>query len=203
MDSALILAPNYRFTVTDAETAARVFLNSKGYKETSRRVGAIVESMAERCFPFASEMAKAIREYEGKLSSNFRILEAHNKVPAVLRNELAKLIAGQTVTPTFKANYLALGNGSTAVSDLDVALDNETKRGLWTMRTATDNIAYLDKFFTSTEVGGMNFLEAGVFVDGTASADSGYLLSRVLVDLSISATETLTVNATFTLNSAT
>lgn len=104
----MILAPNYRFTVTDTETAARVFLASKGYKETKKRVDVIIESMLGKAFPFAREMAQAIREYEGKLSSNFRILEAHNKVPAVLRNELAKLIAGQTVAPTFKANYLAL-----------------------------------------------------------------------------------------------
>lgn len=203
MDSAIILAPNYRFTITDTETAARVFLTHKGYKETKKRVDVIIESMLSNAFPFAREMAQAIREYEGKLSSNFRIQEAHNKVPAVLRNEFAKLIAGTTVTPTFKSNYVALGNGSTAPADLDTVLDNETKRGLWTMRTATNNVAYLDKFFTQAEVGGMTFLEAGAFVDGTASVDTGYLLSRVLVDLSLSATETLSINATFTLNSAT
>lgn len=203
MNSELLLAPNYRFTITDAETAARVFLQSKGYKETSKQVGIVLNSMKEKICPFAKDIAKAIREYEGILSPNLRVIEVHNKIPAVLRNELAKLIAGQTVVPTFKSNYIALGTGSVAPADLDVKLGTETKRGLWTMRTATDNVAYLDKFFTSTEVGGMSFFEAGAFVDGTASVDTGYLLSRVLVNLSISATETLTVNATFTLNSAT
>ncbi len=124
----LALAPNYRFTVTDSETAARIFLAHIGLKETSDGVKEVLRSMMNGSFRFSSEMAQAIREYQGLLFPNLRILEAHNKIPNVLRYELAKLIAGQTVTPTFKANYLALGSGSTAPADSDIKLVTETKR---------------------------------------------------------------------------
>lgn len=203
MNAEILLAPNYRFTVMESEIAARIFLLSRGHKETDPLVPIIADGIRTGAFWHRDEIAKAIREYEGHLSGSFRIIEAHNKIPNVLRYELAKLIAGQVVVPTFKANYLALGNWSTAPANTDTVLDNETIRGLFTQRTALDNVAYLDKFFTSSEVWGMSFLEAGVFVDGAAWVDTGYLLSRVLINVAISATETLTVNTTFTLNSAT
>jgi len=46
----------------------------------------------------------------------------HNIVPLVLRSALANKIAGNTVTPTFSANYLALGNSNTAPSNADTQL---------------------------------------------------------------------------------
>lgn len=49
-----------------------------------------------------------IRDYSGDLLSQCRVFEYHNKIPAVIRNQLAQLISGTTITPTLKANYLAL-----------------------------------------------------------------------------------------------
>ena len=115
---------------------------------------------------------ETIRDYSGELLKKCRIYEAHNKVPAVIRNEMAKLIAGQTITPTLKANYLALGNGTTSITDSDTTLSAELVRGLFTQRSATGNVAYLDKFWGSSEVGGLTILEVGTFVDGTATANS-------------------------------
>jgi len=43
-------------------------------------------------------------------------------VPDVLRNEMALLISGTTVTPTFKANYLAMGDDSTPPTNADTIL---------------------------------------------------------------------------------
>ena len=71
------------------------------------------------------------------------------------------------------------------------------------MRTAALGVAYLDKFFTSAEVGGLHVLEAGTFVDGSGTPGSGYLLSRVLMDVTLAATETLSVNVSIAVTSAT
>jgi len=131
-----------------------------------------------------------------------RVSEAHNLVPALLRNSLATLISGTTVAPTFKANYLALGDGETSPASGDTTLENETLRSDFDDRSAEENTAYLNVFFPAVDVGGNTYEEAGIFVDGTGSADTGYLLSRVLLEVSLAAAETLTINASITVNAA-
>lgn len=129
-----------------------------------------------------------------------QITQYHNLVPNVLRYSLATLISGTTVTPTFKANYLALGSGSTAPTNSDTSLQAEEVRSLFNDRSAANNVAYLDVFFPSSVVGGQTYLEAGVFVDGTGSADTGYLLSRVAINQVLGSSQTLTINASITVS---
>lgn len=126
--------------------------------------------------------------------------ETHNLVPNVLRHALATLISGTTVQPTFKANYLALGTGSNAPAMTDTQLQNEVLRSLFDNRYAAANVAFLNKFFTQAEVAGQTFSEAAIFVDGAAGANTGWPLSIVSLNESIGATETLTVNASITVN---
>lgn len=147
----------------------------------------------------ASNPAEAVKLYKGNLRSQMRRWEGHNLVPNILRNSFATLISGTTVTPTFKANYIALWNDSTAPTNADVKLWNETIRRLFTDRRAIDNIAYLDKNFGSVEVWGNTYNEIWVFVDGTATADTGYLLSRININQVMQALENLTINVTITI----
>lgn len=197
------LVANYKITKATNETLAKIYLelksiaiNEKTIKETIKQI----EKWAEKVIIFLTEELKT---YKGQFLHEVKVIEEHNKIPNVLRYELAKLISGQTVTPTFKANYIALGNDATEPADTDTTLWNETLRGLFTKRSATNNVAYLDKFFWSTEVAGNTYLEVGTFVDGTATVDTGYLLSRVNIDETMGANETLTLNVTITINSAT
>jgi len=129
-----------------------------------------------------------------------RVKEYHNIVPSVLRDALAALISGTTVTPTFKANYFALGTGSNVPANSDVALQAETLRALFTDRSSFANVSYLDVFFNTASVGGNTYNEAGIFVDGTASANSGYLLSRVAINQTLGAASTLTINCSITVS---
>lgn len=126
--------------------------------------------------------------------------EYHNLVPSVLRDSLATLISGTTVTPTFKANYFALGTGSNAPVNADLTLQTETIRAAFTNRSSYTNIAYLDVFFSAAQVGGNTYNEAGIFVDGTASVNTGYLLSRVALNQTLGAAQTLTVNCSVTVS---
>lgn len=197
------LAANYRITKATNKTLAKIYLelksiaiNEKNIIKTKKQIEKWVESI----IIFLTEN---LRDYNGNFLNEIKVIEEHNKIPNVLRFELAKLISGETVTPTFKANYLALGNDATPPANTDVALWNETLRGLFTKRSVTNNVAFLDKFFWSTEVAGNTYLEVGTFVDGTASTDSGFLLSRVNIDESMSANENLTINVSITINSAT
>ncbi len=125
--------------------------------------------------------------------------EYYNLVPNVLKYELATLISGTSVTPTFKVNKICLGDDATVVDYTDTALGNETLRTDFSDRYSQFNVAYLDKFYGSSEVGGNSYYEAGVFVDGTATVDSGYLFSHLNINETMSANESLTINVSFTI----
>lgn len=157
------------------------------------------------------EAIKSLREHGEALRIWLEILKGglpsfasektyHNIIPSVLRDSLASLFAGNTVTPTFKCNYMAVGTGSTAAANGDTTLEAEAARGLFTNRSSSGNVATLDKFFSAVEVGGLALTEAGIFVDGSGTPDSGYLMSRVIISETMGANETLTINATLTVS---
>ena len=146
-----------------------------------------------------NEFSSKIKEYKGKYKDKIRTKEYHNLVPLGIRTSLAYLISGTSVAPTFKANYVALGDSVTPPTINDTILGNEVKRGIFSNRYAIDNVAYLDKYFGSTEVGGNTYLEIGIFVDGTAGVNTGYLLSKVAIDEQLAINESLTINATITI----
>ena len=146
------------------------------------------------------QIATKLRDYKGLFFKDLKIYQGHNVVPLSIRKSLAALISWITVTPTFKANYIALGTDGTQETELDTSLAAEAIRWQFTNRYYLDNVAYLDKFFWSTEVGGNTYLEAGVFIDGTAATNSGFILSRITMDEQIAATETLTINVSVTIS---
>lgn len=146
-----------------------------------------------------SDIPKILRDYKWKYLSELKVKKSHNIVPAILRNSLALLISWTDVTPTFKANYIALWTGSTTPQNTDVKLETETIRGEFSNRYASTNVAFLDKFWSTAEVGWTTINEAGVFVDWTASADTWFLMSRILMNETMSVTETLTINVSITI----
>lgn len=125
-----------------------------------------------------------------------KVSKYHNVVPLTLRMAFAQLTIGTIVTPTFIAKYLVLGTNSTTVTESDTQLGTETLRGLFTHKSTTGIVASYDKFFSSAEVAGSTFNEAGIVVDGTITPNTGYLFSHVNINEAMAAGETLTVNAT-------
>lgn len=160
-----------------------------------RRILSLIDNPTEK---FASYLVDLLKRYNGKYVNELKVERKHNLVPLVLRESLALLNSGTDITPTLKCNEIALGSGSTTPANSDTTLDTETLRATFTQRNAVSNVCYLDKFFPSTTVGGNTYNEIGVFVDGTASADTGYLFSRVLINQVMAANETLTINVTIT-----
>ena len=145
----------------------------------------------------AKEVLQAI-DYWGEQICT-RSVSVHNLVPNYLRYEFVKSIIGQTIVPTWDTNYIALGDDATTVAYTDTVLGNEVYRAIFDNRSTGFNVAYLDKFFGSSVVGGNSYYEIGLFVDGTAGADTGYLFSHVNINETMAANESLTVNAKFTI----
>lgn len=195
IDTQITMNHNYRFIIA-AEKQIATFIACGRFEKSIVSLQEIMMSIREGTWA-AQLWIDITREF---IPSFCKVSHYHNLVPNVLRYQLATLISGTTVTPTFKANYLALGTGSTTPANSDTQLQTETLRAVFTQRQAVNNVAYLDSFFSSTLVAGNTYNEAGIFVDGTSSANTGYLLSHVAINQTIGANQTLTINSTITLS---
>jgi len=196
------IGTNYQLTAATPETLARILceslglpVNGTGWRQFLNKDGTgVLELLLPR-------LLMTLRNYKGLLLPELTIEHRHNLVPKTLRKSMAQRNAGVIVTPTFDCNYLALGDGTTAKTENDTALENETLRGEFTNRYPSGVTAYLDKFFSTAEVGGNTYNEAGIIVDGTASADTGLPLSLVSISQNIAINQTLSVNASVTYSS--
>lgn len=146
---------------------------------------------------YAKEAMQAIKQWGSQMAS--RKQTRKNLVPNFLRYELVKVFIGQSVTPTFNANYIALGDDATPAAYADTVLGNEVYRSTFDDRYTGFNIAYYDKFFGSSVVGGNSYFEIGIFTDATGVADSGYLFSHTNINEVMAVNESLTVNGRLTL----
>lgn len=195
------IVANYHFNVASEEVIWRLLMSQHWWMLSDFLVWNSLKEEAKKLvthlFRYLNQFGRWKMEYMKKYVKH---QEWHNIVPLVLRESFASLICWNTVTPTFEANYFALWSNNTTPTNADVKLWTETLRWTFTNRFNIENVAYLDKFFSSAEVGWNSYLEAGVFVDWTASVDTWYLLSRILINESMSVNETLTINCSFTIS---
>lgn len=127
----------------------------------------------------------------------------HNIVPTIGRTRIAEALTGNiTDENDIIVNYGALGVGTTTPVNGDTTLDTESFRKLIASTSFAANVAYLTAFYLAADVSG-TFYEHGIFIDGNASADTGVLLSRVLLNaptgIAKSLAETLTIEHQLTI----
>lgn len=122
----------------------------------------------------------------------------HNLIPTVGRAVLAQRLSNNT-TYTGIVNKVALGTGTTPAANGDTTLGTEVYRNNAASLTSADNIAYITGFFTAAETNG-TYAEVGLFIDGTASANTGQLFSRALAAIIKSSIQTLTVDWVITIS---
>ena len=142
----------------------------------------------------------------GELHKRFltREIKVGNICPIAGRAVIAHRLAGGT-TWTGAIKYCAFGSDDTAANENDTILGTETYRKLVSSKTYDDNIVYVSTFFTATEFSG-TIEEVGHFIDGTATPDSGGLISRLTSNESAelpankSSTESLTVDYKLEIN---
>jgi len=128
-----------------------------------------------------------------------RVLEYENLIPTVGRQQIAKALSGGTSTAAeIKINYTSLGSGLTAPANGDTQLQTEVFRKLVASGTFSSNQLFITAFYTAAEAVGTH-KEAGLHINGTASANSGILFSRVAINVIKAATETLTIDYTVTI----
>lgn len=123
-----------------------------------------------------------------------------NITTTIGRSVLAQRLGGD-FTYTGAVNFTALGTDNSSPSVADATLGAEVYRKGLSSGTDSNNIAYLETFFTATEVTG-TFEEYGNFIDGSASPDTGQLFNRFTSTVNKSNVETLNVQSVITFNDA-
>lgn len=126
------------------------------------------------------------------------VMVINNIVPTMGRENIINNMA--SVTPTYSPliNKFVVGSGTTAPANGDTELETETYRNDIASRTNAANVGYFTGFLNATEFSG-TIREAGLVADGTGAADTGALMSHVALNTTKGATETLTMDWTYTL----
>jgi len=126
-----------------------------------------------------------------------RVYKHDNIIVTVGRTVLTRLLSGDA-TYSGEITYGALGTGTTAPANADTTLETESFRKVTSSQTYSDNIAYIDFYYTATDCDG-TYKEFGNFIDGEAGVDTGQLFSHVAVNWVKSNTESLTVSCIYTI----
>jgi len=152
--------------------------------------------LAEHKHKTLTQMYAALRDI-----SLVNMVTVPNIIPTAGRSVLARWIIGDnTYDGDTGANYGSLGSSTTAVANSDTQLGTETYRKATSSTARSSNVATLSNFYTATETTG-TYQEAAWHIDGTASANTGQLLSRFLTGaITKSSTETLVVESTLTIS---
>jgi hypothetical protein len=126
--------------------------------------------------------------------------EKHNIIVTNGRNVLARRLAND-VTYSGAINYGALGTVASPVpANADTQLGTEVYRKVCSSQTAAGNVAYVDFFYAATDTNG-TYTEFGNFIDGTGTANTGRLFSRIATGGWVkSSIQSLFVSCQYTIN---
>jgi len=141
------------------------------------------------------------RWYLEQLHKRFLVKQTvvENITTTVGRSIIIQRLAGFT-TYSGTVNYGALGSSPTTPSVGDTQLGTETYRKALSGGTFASNVAYLENFYTASEVSG-TFEEYGFFIDGNAGANTGQLFNHFVGTQIKTTLQTLNVQSIITLSS--
>lgn len=122
-----------------------------------------------------------------------------NTVVDVGRNILANAIippGDRTYSGDFYIEWGSLGDDATSPTTGDTTLGNETVRKAIQDSNVLGQTATILTFWNLTEGNGQHY-EAGEFIDGSITLDSGNLFARWNIDENKTSTETLSIESTY------
>ena len=132
----------------------------------------------------------------GKLKSQDLV---ENTFVTVGKNAIADALRGTETNTRGIITWCAVGTNTTAPEVTDTTLGSELFRKLVSVRSVSGNVATFQTFFTTTEAIG-SLREAGLFGDAaSAVADSGTLFSKLAINRTKTASDTLTLTWSITI----
>lgn len=178
----------YRFTTADVNLADALYAKVLAFMQS-----AFPRDDAERHEHFL-EFSELVERFHIKAGAQTAF--ADNLVPTVGKSVVAQRWSG-TTTYTGIVNYVALGTGTTDPTASDTQLGTEGYRAAPSSSSFSSNVANLSLFIAAGTATG-TWVEAGLFIDGTASANTGQLTSHVQTDITKGATNSLTIECALT-----
>ena len=179
-----IKVAGYRFYVT-----ARVNLTKKEIAQLKRIPMFVPDRIAEWIG-------------ERMIGRYVRMYRTHNIVPTVSRTAMAAALAGQfSDIAEIEINYQELGTGTTppANNDSELETPEPTTRKLVSSISQSLNIISITSFWAATEATG-TWREFSLFMNGTASSNSGTLFNRVSMNITVASTEAMTLDGEMVIN---
>jgi hypothetical protein len=98
--------------------------------------------------------------------------------------------------------YIAVGTGTNAPAAGNTTLQTETARAAVLSRTNSAAVAAISTTFAAGAIPTSTIKELGLFIDGSATANSGTLLARVADDFAVTALDSVFVDWRITLADA-
>lgn len=192
-----LLSRHYRFTVRELSSDYHWKLNneiSRRYEQMLANIGNLDKFLSIR--KIYSELVQELNAITEVKSC----LVKANILPTVGRAAVAENLAEAVPSvPNIYVNYTALGTGTNTPANGDTTLQTETFRKLTASGNGVSNAAIISAFYTAAETSG-TFREAGLFINGTASANSGTLFSRIAINITKTTSQTLTIDYTITVS---
>lgn len=118
------------------------------------------------------------------------------------RTAIADRLTNATPDSSLLVGYIAVGTGTTAPADGDTTLETETARKAINSKTHSADVAAIATTFNAGDIPVSTLKEVGLFIEGSATPDSGTLLARVAVNIAITALDALFVDWRITLSDA-
>ena len=122
----------------------------------------------------------------------------HNIICVNGKNFIAQFLNCEAVTLSTGTIFGAVGTSGTAPVVGDTQLGAEIARATVGSNSRSANVVVFDFFYTTAQGNGA-LAEFGVFLAGTSTANTGSLLSHVLISENKTSAETLTVESTITI----
>jgi hypothetical protein len=128
-----------------------------------------------------------------------QVFEYDNVVTSATWTMIANNFTDGAPDNTMLLNKAVLGTGTSTPTTADTQLQTEVYRNNLASKSNVANLAYATAYFNATETTG-TYREAGIVVDGTASANTGVLVSRVAINITKTSSQTLTLEWTLTIS---
>lgn len=138
---------------------------------------------------------------EGIASGLIRHVHYSNIIPTVSRQQICKAITGNIATTTeIKVTHQELGTGTTAPANGDTGLETPsagTRKTISSMAYSANQMTFTS-FWAATEATG-TWREFCLFMNGTGTSNSGTVLNRVAINITVGASDALTIDGTITI----
>ena len=176
-------------------TLKGVYTFTKAFLETPEQFA--LDAKIKRLKFAGLEYMPLVRQLNAMCRTEKLVIE--NLIPTVGRTMIANNLTNVSPTNVMRITHCALGTSGTAPANGDTQLGTETYRNSIASITNSSNVAYATGFFSATETTG-TFAECGIFSNGTGTVNTGVLLSHVLISITKTNTQTLTLDWTLTIS---